>query len=30
LENRSNFTTFFPISQGEYIVKVFTINQWKV
>jgi hypothetical protein len=27
LENISNFTTFFPISQGEYIVTVFTVNQ---
>jgi hypothetical protein len=27
LEDRSNITTFFPLSQGDYIAKVFTINQ---
>jgi hypothetical protein len=27
LEDRSDLTTFFPIPQGEYIVKVYTINQ---
>jgi hypothetical protein len=27
LEDRSDLTTFFPLTQGEYIVKVFTVNQ---
>ncbi len=30
LEDRSDFKTFFPISQGEYIVKVFTVNPYNL
>ncbi len=28
LEDRTDYTTFFPIPPGDYIVKVFTINQY--
>jgi hypothetical protein len=29
LDDRTDYTTFFPIPPGDYIVKVFTINQYR-